>query len=201
MARTNVKRRASDNGDDPIPSSPMRPPIANIWLKFGDGLDRMQIHGFCTRWATYEALLIALNGREYSLVDPDMGWYETEDEQLRFRLMGDVDDLLTERPRRNWLPPEPIYSQLRQAAGLVKTPDTPHKPLENEVREKNRTRTKTRAPVSRDGLVSIGDICDEIGMNPRDARKILRNKVEKPDAGWAWTPKDAEAIKALLKKS
>jgi hypothetical protein len=199
MAKTNTKRSRGINGDDPIPSSPSRPPIANIWLKFGEGLDRMQIHGFCTRWATYEALLIAINDREYKLVDKDMGWYETEDELLRFRLMGDVEDLLEEQPRRDWVPPEPMLSQLRQAAGLVKTPDTPHKPLDNEVRERNRTRTKTRAPVSRDGLVSIGDICDELGMNPRDARKILRNKVEKPDAGWAWTPKEAEAIKKILK--
>lgn len=67
-----------------------------------------------------------------------------------------------------------------------------------ERREKRKER-KPRA--SRDGLVSIGDICEEMGWEPREARGIMRQlEWEKPAAGWAWPKKEAEEVKRKLKK-
>lgn len=196
MARTKTRN------DNPYPLSPSHPPTHNLWLKYEAGHERMQIHCWCTDWATYRCLEIALNGREYHLVDEVMGWYETDDGELRFRIIEPEDgDLLRRKPtNKGWTPGQPTLSQLKLAAGIISETDTPHEPA-NETREKNRrkTRAKSSPAVTRNGLVSISDICAEIGMNPRDARKILRNKVEKPDAGWAWPESEVANIKKLLK--
>ena len=191
--------RTKNRNDDPLPSSPMRPPTHNLWLKYGPNLDRLQIHSWCTDWATYECLKIAINGREYQLVDESLGWYETDDGELRFRVIEPQgNDLISKKPEReDWSPGEPALTQLKMAAGIV-TESNAHKPVVNEVRESNKRKTRVKS-VPKDGLISIGEICEELKINPRDARKILRNRVEKPDAGWAWPPSEVPSIKKLLK--
>lgn len=65
--------------------------------------------------------------------------------------------------------------------------------------EKRRAKT-TGAKPSKDGLVSIGEICAELGIDPRDARAALRkSKIEKPSVGWSWTPAEVDAIKKIIK--
>lgn len=196
MART----KSRDN-ENPYPSSPQNPPTHNLWLRYGAGHERMQIHAWRTDWATYRCLEIALNGRKYKLVDKQMGWYETDDGELRFRIIEPNEgEMLKRKPTRDWKPGEPTMSQLKLAAGIISEPDTPHEPA-NDTRERNKRKTKTRATktVTRDGLITIGDICEQLNMNPRDARKILRGKVEKPPHGWAWSADEAAKIKKLLK--
>lgn len=192
--------RKKQRTDDPYPSSPMRPPTHNIWLKYGSGFERMQIHCYCTDWAAWMSLAVAINERKFKLVDKTMGWYETEDENLRFRIIQPSNcNILKDQPTRDWKPGPVEMRQLRIAAGFVEELDTPHNAPET-TREKNRRKTRARAPAaSKDGLISIGEICESIGMNPRDARKILRGKVEKPDVGWAWPKGEVDAIKKVLK--
>ncbi len=161
----------------------------------------MQIHGWCTDWAAWRCIEIALNGRKYMVTKVDgIRWFITDDKRMMFRVIGNENEVMA-KPSRDWSPHEPILSQLHQIAGIIKVPDTPHEPEgTTKVRERNKRKTKTRAqPVSKDGLVTIAEICNELGMNPRDARKILRNKVEKPDAGWAWPKSEVASIKKMLK--
>lgn len=97
-------------------------------------------------------------------------------------------------------PPQPHLNDLLRAGGeqIIKH-DTSGGP---DVEKPNRVR-KVRKPgvpaPSRDGLVTLAEICEELNIEPRDARKTLRNKVEKPDSGWCWTPDEAKKIKAMLK--
>lgn len=59
------------------------------------------------------------------------------------------------------------------------------------------TKKKSSRP-SRDGLVTIGDIADELEITPREARAKLRGKISKPAAGWAWPSDEVDKIKELI---
>jgi hypothetical protein len=64
-----------------------------------------------------------------------------------------------------------------------------------EVREKPDRKPKP------DGLISAGDLAAGLGVEARIFRGALRAlKFEKPAHGWAWSPKEAESIKAQVKK-
>lgn len=205
MARRSSRRSTSSSrvirGTDETayPSSPARPPTINMWLKFGEDFGHLQIHTFCARWAALKSLRVALKDREYGEPD-DMGWRETDDGLMRFRLTGDVEGLLDNEDEIEWMPPQPHLNDLLRAAGdqVIKhdtTPDEAEKP--NRVRK---VRKPGVPPPSRDGLVTLADLCAELKIEPRDARKTLRNKVEKPDAGWAWPADEAAKIRTILKR-
>jgi len=193
----NMAKAKNSTNLEPYPSSPTRPPRYNVWLKYGEGFGKMQVHNWCTDWAAWKCLEIVINGRGFSKMDTDIGvWYVTDDNELMFKVVEPTGDNLIERkPQNSWVPGGNTMSQLQAVAGIIK----PDEPKPDDTRAANKSKTRTRAPVSRDGLVSIGDICADLGMNPRDARKILRGKVEKPDAGWCWPTDEADAIKKLLK--
>lgn len=192
-----LKKHVRASGETPYPSSPQRPPTINLWIKFGEQLEKMQVYAYCARYAASKSLDIALAGREYSDAD-DMGWHETEDGLMSFRLYGDVDGLLDEEFETDWVPPQPDLNNLLRAAGKIAVA---HEASEEEAapRQVRKPRAAGAPAPSRDGLVSLADICAELKIEPRDARKTLRGKVEKPDAGWAWPAAEATKIKALLK--
>lgn len=56
-----------------------------------------------------------------------------------------------------------------------------------------------RPKVDREGKVTISDIAEELDMEPREARAILRSlKIEKPLGGWLFDPTEVEVIKQHL---
>lgn len=80
-------------------------------------------------------------------------------------------------------------------------PNTERERPKREPREPSAPRAPRAPKVSRDGLVTLATLCEEIGMEPRDARMILRKKfASKPDAGWAWPETEADTIRKLLSK-
>lgn len=206
MARRSTKRKTTPSrtirgGSNEVayPSAPSRPPTINLWIKFGEDFSHLQIHTFGARWAALKSLQIVLKDREYEGPD-DMGWYETNDGTIRFKLNGDVEGLLDEDDEIEWMPPQPHFNDLLRAAGdetVKHDTSTPDEERPNRVRK---VRKPGVPPPSRDGLVTLADICAELKIEPRDARKTLRNKVEKPDAGWAWPADEAAKVKAILKK-
>lgn len=53
---------------------------------------------------------------------------------------------------------------------------------------------------SRDGLVTVGEIAVQLGVQPRDARAALRSlAVDKPPAGWAWPAAEADAVRERIR--
>lgn len=195
-ARSLNKHRPSVN-DNPYPSSPYKNPTINIWFKYGDDHQRLQIHCLCARWAAKRYIEVALNGRDYEEA-AEAGWYISDDEQLMFKLEGDVDGLL-DMDDVDWQIPQPDLNQVLIAAGLETIKTAAEEVEETRVRKNTTRRPAGAAPVSRDGLVTLAEICEELKIEPRDARKTLRGKVEKPDAGWAWDAAEAKKIKAILK--
>lgn len=49
------------------------------------------------------------------------------------------------------------------------------------------------------GVVSLNAICREMHVDPKDARRILRRKYDKPTGGWSFTKEEAERIRKLLR--
>lgn len=203
MARSTKSRpstkRISGSDETAYPSSPMRPPTINLWIKFDEDFARLQIHTFCARWAALKSLQVVLKDREYSDAD-DMGWHETDDGTIRFRLSGDVEGLLDENIETDWMPPQPHLNDLLRAGGSQVVRHDTSTPDADKPNRVKKVRKPGAPPINRDGLVSLADICAELKIEPRDARKTLRNKVEKPDAGWAWPAAEAAKVKAILKK-
>ena len=49
------------------------------------------------------------------------------------------------------------------------------------------------------GGYSLADLCAEINMDPSEARKKLRGRVEKPGSKWEWASKEATShVRAIL---
>jgi hypothetical protein len=62
-------------------------------------------------------------------------------------------------------------------------------------RVKREKKERTPRP-SKEGMVTIQQICAELKIEPSDARAALRKgKFEKPGAGWSWKPDDPELKK------
>lgn len=57
-----------------------------------------------------------------------------------------------------------------------------------------------RSNVSKDGLVSLGSLCEKHGIDGKVARRKLRGKMEKPEAGWHFTPEQAKEAEAIITK-
>lgn len=56
--------------------------------------------------------------------------------------------------------------------------------------------------IDRTGLITVQKICDDIKMEPRDARAALRKaKIEKPSGGWLGDAAWAKEITEILKKA
>lgn len=78
-----------------------------------------------------------------------------------------------------------------------------HRRQWDDLRGAVQTRRRGGVPrASRNGLVTIQAIAEEMGMTPRDARGILRKaKLPKPPCGWAWKEEDAAPIRELMEKN
>lgn len=58
---------------------------------------------------------------------------------------------------------------------------------------------KNKLRTSRKGMVKMKEIAEDLDMDPKTARGILRELMDKPDHGWAWrTAEEVNHIKNLL---
>lgn len=104
--------------------------------------------------------------------------------------------------------PEMDFQTLDQVQYMLKLPRTmfgknaAYTDDERPARKSREPQAERKPRVDRSGLVSIGDIAEELKVLPRDARAALRSlKIEKPDAGWAWPDDEAQKIKKRLKET
>lgn len=102
------------------------------------------------------------------------------------------------------------YSEA-EAAWQIGVPDSLYlahflRPFDkNPILKAKQPERKVRAApprASREGLVTVGQICAELGVDARDARAALRRqKIEQPEAGWAWPKAEAVKIKAVITRA
>lgn len=78
------------------------------------------------------------------------------------------------------------------------TPET----KENKApKEKREPKPKgERSNVTKEGLVSLSSLCDKHGIDGKVARRKLRSKMEKPEAGWHFTPEQALEVEQIITK-
>lgn len=94
---------------------------------------------------------------------------------------------------RDWVLPDPYPNHILRALGKLQRGTLPV--------SKREARKEVKARMSKEGFVSIGDICAEMKIDPREARSLLRRKkVEKTELGWCWPADSIGKIKSLLKE-
>jgi hypothetical protein len=75
-----------------------------------------------------------------------------------------------------------------------------------KIKKRNRVRIPSERPKkktkpNRGSIITLKELCTELGLEPSKARKLLRKaNIEKPGASWEWNNKeDIQRIKTLLK--
>jgi len=192
---------------DAFPSSPVRPPNYSLAF-FVDG-ERTADYAFCGTYAAKHFFEAVINDRPYKWLD-DRTIETSDGVKPQLRVRGSVENDLEEiieheytELEEAWALPLPYDEYAQSLARGVKhkiEPKEEQQPQEKKPKEKKPKKERKSPPVP-DGLITIQDICAEIGMEPVEARKILRkNKTPKPDHGrWAWDEKGAKQIKKELK--
>lgn len=204
-----ANREATRSGlVEPYPSSPKRPPNYHLCCR-KDG--RLFTIAFFGTYAAKHALNALLEGRTFKwknddeiICDDGMSIKDSRLEELiEYDMKGAEKDWVLDDTTGNSIKrfiaggSFARESKEEQVATGEKTKATKTKPEKKE-REK-----KERIPrASKEGLVTVGDIAERLKMDAREARGILRTlKVEKPDAGWAWPDKEADAIAERIEKA
>ena len=57
---------------------------------------------------------------------------------------------------------------------------------------------KSKKVVDTSEYITITEICNEMGIDPKRGRATLRSKIDKPECGCKWRPQEVEQIKGLL---
>ena len=187
----------------PFPASPTRPPVYGF---FTYNADRIQFHNFAAAYAAKKFLDFMIQGHDYKWTETGAihipatgitikGEHHTHLEKIIQYKLSSIEN--------EWIIPEPMARQYRQILALPEPIDTGVKdPISAEskpAREPKLARTSAPRP-SKDGLITIQQIAQELNMEPGEARAILRkSNTPKPDAGWAWPQQEVAAIKKVLK--
>jgi hypothetical protein len=196
---------ASEQKLDPFASSPAKPPKCSLRFEWPD-LDKMQIRTFrglwgakllydyltefkAVRWLTQNKLVVNETGMV--ITSPEL------EQIVEYELKKDEQQY-------QWT--EPFLSEITAFKNrtTVKSSRGNDRQLPDSEKRKERSPREKKERVSRpskEGLVSIGDIAQQLEIEPRIARGILRDsKTPKPDAGWAWPKNEVDGIKAIIKK-
>lgn len=210
---------------NPYPSSPGKPGRHCLYVyrkSESQPNDRPQFHS-CYIWATNYAMRkfidAILEGYKWSRVGDHK--IETDDGRIILKLdaMDEVMKYKLNDKEQRWIIPIPDAAHITQirdnifidyrdrekiaamkeaiAEGKVVTTSMSAKPekAKREPKEKREPRP------SKEGLVTVGDIAAALKIDAKDARRALRASGEaKPDAGWAWDPKEKDRITKLIKK-
>ena len=117
------------------------------------------------------------------------------------RLAEVMDHTLTSQEEA-WELPTP-YPQTAERLRSGEVYEPPEPTTHDEPTAPRQSPRKERKPrVSRDDLVGIAQIAEEMSMTSREARSILRKSdLPKPEAGWAWAEGlEVDQVKAVLGK-
>lgn len=122
-------------------------------------------------------------------------WGNETTETIEFLLSGGKITKCEDSPN-----PVPVHTRQDQAYKVTE------KPMKNArkrpAKKVNKKTDKKPAQKKTDGLVTLAEICTELSVEPRIARRKLRSSdLTKPEAGWAWDKKspDLKAVRKLLK--
>lgn len=182
------------------PSNPSRPTQVCLYLKRGD---RQQCYPFYGIYAAKKTFDYLTRGVEYR-------WEEVDrivtDDGLEIKAVGEAGRTALEKIVEHVYTPAEEEWELGdyqcRCLDAIRVDIPPERlTVEGTLAPVKKSPKPERTPrPSRDGLVAVGDIAKQLGIEPREARGILRSlKLPKPEAGWAWPAAEAEKIAAQIK--
>lgn len=201
MARASHQRDAINSkikGLEPaFPSSPSRPPRYAVTFERNG-----RMHSIHTFYATYGAkkfIEAVLDGSEYKWLND----YTIATDEVTIKCEPNLEEIIEHeytKAEAEWELPDPYPAEARSIATGIRVRIEP-KQTTSDTPEPERIRSpKRERKPSKDGLIDIGTIADELKIEPRQARAQLRKaNVEKPASGWAWPEADVPRIKAIIK--
>lgn len=192
---------------DAFPSPPGRPGKYVLYIgRVGDELGYLtEVHIWATAYGALKFLELVLDEDDFVMLT-DRKLRTEHGVTVECTLLKEVIEHDYTVAEAIWQMPEPHRSMARRLRGNVDV-EAAIGVLErraagmSEEREAKRARKASGVKRSKPGgYVDIGVIAQELSMEPREARGILRAKVKKPDVGWAWKPEDVDGIKEILRK-
>lgn len=205
---------------EPFPSSPTRPPKYAVYCYYPAhapaGQSRMIVMTFAAAYAARHFINAVLQDGGYKWLPADKKMAIeipdtiVGDNDVRIRVPGgsSLEDLMEyefsdaeaewELPQGYVVQSDLLRREYREEAPPPTDEDGNPAPKEKKPRREPKPE---KIKIDKSGLVSVGDIADQMGIEARDARGSLRKqKVEKPDVGWCWPESEVEAIKKIIKK-
>ena len=122
------------------------------------------------------------------------GWSHETPEIIEFLLAGGE---IKQCPASEFPLPKP---EKETSAMVAQDKPEKKKPRRRPAKKAKATTEKSRQP--QEGMTTLADICKELGVEGRIARRKLRTaKFEQPGATWAWEEgsKEIDEVKELLK--
>lgn len=178
-----------------------KPPAIVLYCYRTDGSFRMITGHFAELWSARRFVEVLLNADPFVWEEQRM----TSDPQLLtqrgIRVRGaQLEQIMaydyTDATRDLSLDDSDVR-RARQIMTALPDPDEVREAIDQARAE--RKERLVRPKVDREGKVTISDIAEELDMEPREARAILRSlKIEKPLGGWLFDPTEVEVIKQHL---
>lgn len=184
------------------PSNPTRPSTHVLYISHEE---RLVVLAYCAAFAAKKAFETALDGDEYKWID-HRTIQTSRGVKIKSNELEEIVEYDFSRTEEEWdYPPTDRSSILRVVRPQTKEErESRNSRLgvsnDNASVERPAKREKTPRP-SREGLISVQSIAQELGIEAGEARQILRKaKIEKPEAGWAGDEKWANEIRTVIKK-
>lgn len=192
MAHTLTEQLVAQGMDHPFPANPTRNPRFGLkFINTDDG--KLAFHNFYGRFAAKRFLDLVISNDPYTWLDDNTILIAN-----RIKVQGeggtDLEAIIEHEDNKleqQWEMSDPYLQFARSIRG--------ERPVERPTRAKALGRHRSRKPVA-EGLVTVAQLADELGITSREARQRLRkSKIAKPDGGWQWPADEAAKIKELLK--
>lgn len=200
---------------EPFPSSPTKPPKYAVYGTYPHdaepGQSRVVVVPFLATYAAKRFVEALLQGGSFKWLAADKQLGRNVPDtvvgengvRVRCDLLEEIIEYEYTEGEAQWELPD----ETRRHADMVRREvrDEPEGlPTEGGGEDRPKKPKKEPKPekvkVDKSGLVTVGDIAEQMGIEARDARAALRKKkVEKPDVGWAWAPDKVEDIKKVIK--
>jgi hypothetical protein len=187
---------------EPFPSAPKR--SATHELKFEKKGGIVAVHLFGAAYAAKHFLEAVMKKDKFKWLKRD----RIELSELALEIVSpELEDLIEHKftpQERDWELPDPFPMHALHLRGEKPAPKKA--PAEDDRSDKavpERPKGKRPPPVRKElpkGMIALSTICEELKVEPREARAFLRKEHDKPEAGWAWNKKGAADIKADLKR-
>ena len=189
---------------NPFPSAPSKPGKYSVKIIQAEK-DMLHVHAFTMPFAAKKLIEALIGDDDYKeindhVIKTDRGI------KIKCEFLIEVMNHKYTKEEKEWSLPVPYPRMVQLFRGEQYNKDTSDVPMnpDKPAPQVKPTRKEKPAPVPRkpkpDGLVTIQDICAEMKLEPSKARAHLRSsKTPKPDHGWAWPAKEADAIRKLLR--